>query len=108
MRLDLLHFLFRQQQLRLFPQPFLRQLFGQPLEGLFDTVEMRGKNPVESVELGLILDEARTRQVVEILDALPGHALLHGLEQGQELGDGRLHAAFPEHEEEPGQHVGLL
>ena len=71
-------------------------------------MEMRSEDPVEPVELGFVLDQTGAGQVIEVVDALAGDAALHRLQQGQEFGYGRPHAAVPEHEEEFGQHRPLL
>ena len=43
------------------------------------------EHPVEPVEVALVLHQAGTRQVVEVLDALVGEVALERLEQGEVL-----------------------
>ena len=57
-RLDLRFFLVGQQALELAPQPFLWNVGDSITEQFLDTLEMSRENPVEAVELGLVLDQA--------------------------------------------------
>ncbi len=41
------------------------------------------EDPVETVEVALVLDQSGARQKVELFDLEPGDALLHRLHQGQ-------------------------
>jgi hypothetical protein len=51
--------------LRHLAQPFFGDLAEQLAGDRFDALEVGRKRAVEAVELGLVLDQRRTRQVVE-------------------------------------------
>jgi hypothetical protein len=60
------------------------------------------ENAVEEIELGLVLYQAGSGQVVKVIHALRREPVVHRIEQGQQFGYGRLQPAPPKHEKEPG------
>src|SRR6185437_4940933 len=69
-------------------QPFFRQVFDLHALRRLQAPEAGSKHAVETVQVPLILHQGRAREVVEILDAVLGNAVLHRRHQGQVLGDG--------------------
>ena len=107
-RLDLRLLLVGQELLGELAQPLLRDLGrdalgGQRLEALEDVAE----HPVELVEVPLVLHQDGARQIVEIVDAVVGDALLHRLHQRQVLLDGDRHLGRAQFEEEVDEHGAI-
>ncbi len=83
-RLDQLLFLVGQKSVRDLAQPGIRYR-GVWVGRDFDPVEAVTKDPVEPVEMALVLDECGAREKVEFLNVEGGHTFLHRLHQRQVL-----------------------
>ncbi|MEY9534080.1 hypothetical protein AB7M37_003879 [Sinorhizobium fredii] len=106
-RLDEPLFLLGQVFLGELPQPFLG-------DGGFDkALRLRGRlepgkgaleDPVEAVEVALVLDERRARQEIEGFNVEGGDPLLHSLDQRQELPERHRDLLGLQFEEEGDEH----
>jgi hypothetical protein len=54
--------------------------------------------------VGLVLDQTKPRQIIEILDAAPDHLLVEGLAQLEVLADGNRNFGLFQLQEEVDQH----
>ena len=109
-RLYLRTFLITEIELRLVPQPVIRNLLHQVGKRIFDTFEISAKDAVETIQVRFVFYEARSRKEIEVIHTLAGQASFHCFEQCEQLRDGRLQTAITEHVEERYQHdyCGLL
>ena len=106
-RLDLAFLLLGEIALGELAQPLLRDLgrldrFGQALQALEDMAE----DPVELVEVALVLHQAGAREVVEILDALLGEIPVERLHQRQVFPQGDRDLGGAQLGEEGEEHQG--
>ena len=86
-------------------QPFLGD--GARRDRLADALEAPehlSEDPVEAVEMALVLHERRAGQEVELLDPLRGEVAVEGIEEGQVLAQGDGHLRVAERGEELQQH----
>ncbi len=79
--LDLRLLLLGEEALGQKPQPFLGDLGVGRIAEQLQPFEDGGKDPVELVEIALVFDQRRARQIVEILDPLLGKIGLDRLHQ---------------------------
>src|SRR5271170_4641192 len=70
--------------------------------------EGRGERDVKFVKIALVLDEQRSRQMVEILDRLFGQVALHRLHQRQIFARGDRNMGDPQRGEEREKHAARL
>ena len=77
--------LVRENEFGLMQKPFLRHFCQQRFERVFDAIEMRGEDLVESIEERLVFYETGTGQVIEVIDTLPCDAATHRFKQRQQL-----------------------
>jgi hypothetical protein len=106
--LDLLLLLLGEMQLGHLAQPFLgnvvdREQLGERVEALEHVTE----HAVELVEVALVLHQRRTREIVEIVDAIAGNALLHRFEQREVFPERDRDVDLAQFEEELGEHVSF-
>ncbi len=86
-------------------QPFLGDGGGlDPLAQRLQPLEDRGEDPIEPVEMGLVLHQDGAGEEVELLHALVGEVALHRLEQGEVFAQGHRHAGLAQAREELQQH----
>ena len=86
-------------------QPLLGNLGCRTLAGhRLEALEDMAKHAIELVEVTLVLHQHRARQVVEVVDAVAGDALLHAFHQREVLLDGDRHLGLTQFEEEVGEH----
>ena len=80
-------FFFGQIELFLLAQPVERNLAEDLVEEHFLAAEVLTEDLVEAIEIAFVLDQRRACKVVEVVDAIAGHARFQRGEQGQILGD---------------------
>src|SRR6266571_4212264 len=102
-RLDHRLFLRRQIQLGVPEEPFERHVEFDSGDRL-DSLEIFAESAVELVEILLVLDQSRARQVVELVDRGRDDVFLHRLEQRQPLHDRDRDLVVLELDEEAGEH----
>ena len=98
-RFDQLLLFIRQVILRELFQPLFGNQRRRALRQIGDASEVRAEHAVEFVVVRLVLDKARARQIVEIVDAPANHALVERFEQRQEFPDRNRQAALFEFQE---------
>jgi hypothetical protein len=107
-RLDLGLLRFGEVLLDELAQPFLRDRRRRDrLAHALQALEDRAEDPVESVEMTLVLHERGACQEVELLDALLREVALEGVEQDEVLAQGDGHLGVAERGEEVQQHGGI-
>lgn len=71
-------------------------------------LERRGEDDVELVEIALVLDQKRAREMVEILDRLFGEVAVQSLHQGQIFARRDRHMRLPQRSEEGQEHRRII
>src|SRR5512147_3081441 len=66
------------------------------------------EDTVESIEVGLVLHQARAAEIVEVVDRITGDSLRHRLQKRQVLAQAHGHARLPQLKEEVHEHGPLI
>src|SRR5512147_629573 len=66
------------------------------------------KDTVESIEVGLVLYQARPAEIVEVVDRIVGDSLPHRLQERQVLAQTDRHPRLPQLKEEVDEHRRLI
>ncbi len=103
-RLDLGHLFGGQVEFGDLAQPLLGDCLGGIAEVGEDALEHPSEDPVETVELALVVDENRPRQIVELLGFLRDHLGVHRFEQQQMLLEAGGNPAAPKRVDEIDEH----
>jgi hypothetical protein len=102
--LDQLFFIVGEKFLRQPLEPFGRYFDGQPLLHQGEAAEHVAENPIELVEVALVLHQRGARQIVEALDLAGGQILRHRLHQGEVFAQRHRHAGRSQFLEEGHEH----
>ena len=86
------------------PEPLGRDFGGGRLAHQLEALEHVTEDAVELVEIALVLDQRRPRQIIEVLDPAAGEVLLHRLHQREILAQRYRHAGGFELVEERDEH----